>query len=131
MIKTTIPANPFEQFLSSYEENSDSIDYQDEIRSILVYIGLFTVILCFFLLLFSLIGKCLKILNDETISTAQKTQVQFKYRPNFSASRQTSVSSISSASSLINYHSSSKPSLSTTIRMLQYKEQQLSPIVHV
>ncbi|CAF3732100.1 unnamed protein product [Adineta steineri] len=131
MIKTTIPANPFEQFLSSYEENSDSIDYHDEIRSILVYIGLFTVILCFFLLLFSLIGKCLKIFNDETIPTAKKTQVQFKYRSNFSTSRQTSVSSISSASSLINYYSPSKPSLSTTIRMLQYKEQQLSPIVHV
>jgi hypothetical protein len=65
----------------------------------------------------------------------KKQQIRYKrYQSNFSASRQTSITSISSSAYLINYqpkNKSSKPSLSATLRMLQYKEQHLPSIVHV
>ncbi len=62
---------------------------------------------------------------------ATQNQIEYKlYQSNFLTSRQTRASS----SFLINYQTyelSSKPSLSATLRMLQYKEQQLSSIAHV
>ncbi len=58
MIETTLPTKLF--------------DHNDDIHSILVYIGLITVILLFLAVIFSLIGKCVKMFDDETITTTKK-----------------------------------------------------------
>jgi hypothetical protein len=58
MIETTLPTKLF--------------DHNDDIHSILVYIGLITVILLFLAVIFSLIGKCVKMFDDETIITTKK-----------------------------------------------------------
>ncbi|CAF1300569.1 unnamed protein product [Rotaria sordida] len=139
MIKAIFPTNSFDQFLSSYEEEEDhvSIDDNNDIHSILVYIGLITIILFFLLLIFSLINKCMKIFHDETITTMKTKQQQIRYKryqSNFLINRQTNMSSIPSSSFLINYQSNnilSKPSLCATLRMLQYKQEKLSSIVNV
>ncbi|CAF3586556.1 unnamed protein product [Rotaria sp. Silwood1] len=100
----------------------------------------------------------MKIFHDETITTTKSIfietskknkkknisnrlfsvkQQQTRYKQkqsNFLINRQTNISSVSSSSFLINYQSNnmlSRSSLSTTLRMLQYKQQNLSAIVHV
>ncbi|CAF1071805.1 unnamed protein product [Rotaria magnacalcarata] len=133
MIKTALPTGSFDQFLSSYEDDRASIEFNNEIHTILICIGLLTVILLIVLLIFSFVSKCMKLFNDETNST---TKIN-RYQSNFSINRQIKKSSISSSSSsslLIGYQSNKtplKPSLSATLRMLQYRQQHFPAIVHV
>ena len=52
-----------------------TIDYDDDIRSILVYIGLITVILFVVFLIYSCINKCMKMFNDEPITINKSTYI--------------------------------------------------------
>ncbi len=105
-----------------------SNDENEEIRSILVYIGLITVIIFLLLFIFSLINRCIKMFRDPMVLPSSRfarmnrkisfglfsvKQQQQRSPSTLSISRQTSVSSVSS---------SSKPSL---------RIQHLPPLVHV
>ncbi|CAM4892236.1 unnamed protein product [Rotaria socialis] len=132
MIKTALPTGSFDQLLSSYEDDRASIEFNNEIHTILICIGLLTVILLIVLLIFSFVSKCMRLFNDEINSTTKINRYQSKFSIN-ARIKKSSVSS-SSSSFLIGYQPNKiplKPSLSATIRMLQYKQQHFPAIVHV
>ncbi|CAF4675537.1 unnamed protein product, partial [Rotaria socialis] len=107
-----------------------SIEFNNEIHTILICIGLLTVILLIVLLIFSFVSKCMRLFNDEINST---TKIN-RYQSNFSINTRIKKSSVSSSSSfLIGYQPNKiplKPSLSATIRMLQYKQQHFPAIIN-
>ncbi|CAF3661341.1 unnamed protein product [Rotaria socialis] len=133
MIKTALPTGSFDQLLSSYEDDRASIEFNNEIHTILICIGLLTVILLIVLLIFSFVSKCMRLFNDEINSTTKINRYQSKFSIN-TRIKKSSVSSSSSSSFLIGYQPNKiplKPSLSATLRMLQYKQQHFPAIVHV
>ncbi|CAF0912714.1 unnamed protein product [Rotaria sordida] len=136
MIVTTVPTNVFEQFLSSYKENRHFNDNNNEMHSILVYIGLITVILFFLLVIFSLICRCMKMLDDKTVTTEKKKKQlrQRQYRTMSLTDRQKFLSQVSSSSLSANYHTNKsfeRPSLLSTDRKLQYQKQNLLALLNV
>ena len=98
MIQTTLPTNLFDPFSSSYEQSisksllkidsfksffiifKDIINQNNDIHSMLVYIGLITVILFVLFVIFSLMCKCRKMVIDETIRMKKKSIVLTKTR---------------------------------------------------
>ncbi|CAF1136388.1 unnamed protein product [Adineta ricciae] len=98
-----------DQFQSSYAEREEdylSIDYQEEIRSILVYIGLVAVSLFLLLIMISLISRCLKVCRsgpEPTMASKKQQRRKSKQALNsFLLYRQISTSSVSSTRFLIN-----------------------------
>ncbi|CAF0788627.1 unnamed protein product [Adineta ricciae] len=109
-----------DQFQFSYAEREEedylSIDYQEEIRSILVYIGFVAVSLFLLFIMISLISKCLKVCRSGSeLTMASKKQQQRKSKQalnSFLLYRQISTSSVSSTRLLINSpasHMSTQP----------------------
>ena len=127
---------------------------KNELHSILVYIGLVTVILGLFLMVGKLIIRCRKRLNGETVKTRKPLprqtsrvwrravvkeesfhcvvgRAKYLNRANSSISRQTTFASLSSSSPLIDHYrgrSSSQPLLSPISRTCQYKQQYSLPV---
>ncbi|UJR09397.1 hypothetical protein I4U23_013639 [Adineta vaga] len=121
--------------IASDQDDETFIDYKEEIRSILVYIGLVTVILFLLLIIFSLICKCLKIFRSDTMKKKHPPMQSKQTSNHFLVNRHISTSSVASTALLMKYPTcqiaASQPSLSETLRMIHYREQQLSSITNV
>lgn len=115
-------------------------EQSNELHLILVSIGLVTVVLFLLLVIWKLMIRCRKMLNDDPV-TMRKTlprersilvgRAKYFNRANSSISRQTTLSSLSSSSLLIGHYrsrSSSQPLLSAIPRTCQYQQQYSLPI---
>ncbi len=128
---------------------NEKFSFQGEIHSILVYIGLITVILFLLGVIYSLICKCLKMFDDEKIPTKKKskgilcwTEISFffshlvqpqakRYRTNSLTSRQTILSSASSSPLLTSYRTNKSLTKPSSARILRCQRRSLLPIIHV